>query len=55
MSQLKVNVIFILITFNDVHPILSNGHEVSQSQSTEISEGKQKGIKILKELILSLD
>ena len=54
MSQFKVSVIFIFITFNEVHLILSNGHEVSQSQSTGILEDKQRGIQIFKELVLSL-
>ena len=54
MSQFKVSVIFIFITFNEVRPILSKGNEASQSQSNGILEDKQRGIQIFKELILSL-
>ena len=54
MSLFKVNVIFVFITFNEVHPVLSNGHEVSQSQSTGLLRDKQRGIEIWKSIDFSL-
>ena len=50
MSLFKVNVIFIFITFNEVHPVLSNGHEVSQRHSTGLSGDKHMGIEIWKRI-----